>query len=350
MPLPYQQPGLTMSRQNSPNPELARALQRDLRALGYLIEGIDGVFGEQTERALRSLQYDLLNNHGASGEDDGQAPVAVTDFNLASTTGGGRAVTAVTGVLDQALAACMASLLGDSRMALVPSSANPAAENARAVQAIAAMASKLAPSQFMVAMVLQESGGQQFRVPTKDDDDNFVVVGLDRNNESQPDQITSRGYGIGQYTINHHPPRPQEVQDFILDPVRNVQKALGELRGKFDGWVVGPADRANDFMVEHPLSRLSLCKYSSSDPRYMGDCKACAGAARKIDIWNGTPCYRGADISYGPTEYYAAANYTGVPNRADFACSWPYAVRRYNGGGVNSYHYQTRVLLNLLNA
>jgi hypothetical protein len=29
--------------------------------------------------------------------------------------------------------------------------------------------------------------------------------------------------------------------------------------------------------------------------------------------------------------------------------SWPYAVRRYNGAGVNSYHYQAQVLLRVLN-
>ena len=27
----------------------------------------------------------------------------------------------------------------------------------------------------------------------------------------------------------------------------------------------------------------------------------------------------------------------------------PYAVRRYNGSGVNSYHYQAQVLLRVLN-
>jgi hypothetical protein len=37
-----------------------------------------------------------------------------------------------------------------------------------------------------------------------------------------------------------------------------------------------------------------------------------------------------------------------VPDRADFQCDWPYAVRRYNGGGPNSFNYQAIILLNLL--
>ena len=37
-----------------------------------------------------------------------------------------------------------------------------------------------------------------------------------------------------------------------------------------------------------------------------------------------------------------------VPARATLGCDWPYAVRRYNGGGVNSYHYQYEVLQRLV--
>jgi hypothetical protein len=38
-----------------------------------------------------------------------------------------------------------------------------------------------------------------------------------------------------------------------------------------------------------------------------------------------------------------------VPDRKQFGCDWPYAARRYNGSGVNSYHYQAQVLLRILN-
>jgi hypothetical protein len=60
------------------------------------------------------------------------------------------------------------------------------------------------------------------------------------------------------------------------------------------------------------------------------------------------PLYRGAGETWQPTEYYHSADYSGVPDRAQFPCDWPYAARRYNGGGINSYHYQMRILLNVL--
>lgn len=37
-----------------------------------------------------------------------------------------------------------------------------------------------------------------------------------------------------------------------------------------------------------------------------------------------------------------------MPDRAAFGCDWPYAVRRYNGSGINSYHYQAQVLRRLV--
>ena len=79
----------------------------------------------------------------------------------------------------------------------------------------------------------------------------------------------------------------------------------------------------------------------------MTDCAKCAKAVPKLSINVGTPVYAGASIVYAPTKYYASALYPAVPDRSKFPCDWPYAVRRYNGSGVNSFHYQTRVLMNL---
>jgi hypothetical protein len=124
--------------------------------------------------------------------------------------------------------------------------------------------------------------------------------------------------------------------------------AFRELRSKFDRFVVGPDDHADDRRSEHPLLPLRLCRYSANDARYLRDCRNCAAAARKVDIGPGTPAYAGASLGYQTDQYYPSATYIGVPDRADFACDWPYAVRRYNGSGNDSFHYQTRVLLNLL--
>ena len=125
MSLAYQQPGLTLARAQQNDASLVRALQLDLRALGYLRGSIDGEFGEGTERAVRALQFDMLNNHGTSRGGDGDAPVAMADFNL---VGGVRQVAAVTGVVDQLLVGCIARLLADARVPKLPNAADPVGE------------------------------------------------------------------------------------------------------------------------------------------------------------------------------------------------------------------------------
>jgi peptidoglycan hydrolase-like protein with peptidoglycan-binding domain len=337
MARPYQQPGLTLARGGNAQPELVRSLQRDLRALGYKSAGINGVFDQATERAIRALQIDLLKP--ALGPAGG-----ISRYNSV----GPAVVTAVTGVLDQPLAQCMAAMLADAGFVELPESRDAAADNAGALGALRAHPGSTAPTPFVVAIVRQESGGRQFDVPYGHDEDSFVTVGLDRNNPVQPDEITSRGYGLGQYTLFHHPPTAAELRDFVSDPVGNVQSIYGQLRKKFDRFVLGPDDRADDRVAEHPLMPLRLCRYSPTDARYLTDCANCARAVRKLQIAPGMPVYPGAQICYEPDQYYATASYDGVPDRADFLCDWPYAARRYNGSGVNSFHYQVRVLRNLL--
>jgi len=80
----------------------------------------------------------------------------------------------------------------------------------------------------------------------------------------------------------------------------------------------------------------------------MNDCRACAQAAASTAIAMGDPYYPGATGQYSLTQYYKRPErYEDVPRREDIGCDWPYAARRYNGSGPNSYHYQTRILLRL---
>lgn len=347
MSVSYQQPGLTLARTKQNDAALVRALQQDLRALGYLRGSIDGAFGEGTEQAVRALQYDLLNNHGASRGGDGEAPVAMADFN---TVNGVRQVGEVNGAADQALVGCIAALLNDVRVPKLPNATDPVGENAKVAAAIAQIRNGIAPSPFVLAILRQESGVRHFCVPAGANADNYIVVGFDHAVAADTDEITSRGYGVGQYTLFHHPPRAEEVADLMRDPAQNVSRAYSELREKFDRFVTGPSDRAEDRSAEHPLLPLRLCKYAPDDARYMADCRNCALATRKVNIAPGMACCSGSASSYHADQYYATASYQGVPDRADFPCDWPYAVRRYNGAGQDSYHYQTRVLLNLLKA
>jgi len=340
--LSYQQSGLTVRQGDSS--ELVRDLQRDLRSIGYLREGITGKFGAQTTLAVKALQYDLMTNQGASTGSDGNAPVKVADYN------NGR-VAVVNGQVDQQLVACISDILDDSAFPKLPHADDPVQENQRIAAQIAGMSSDEVPVPFLVAILKQESGMKHFREPRGTDEDNFIVVGLDRNaqGEAKKYAITSRGYGAGQYTLFHHPPTAEEVQQIMLDATQNVLKAIDELKGKFERFVISQKSGADDRLAEFGNGPLRTCKYSSGDARYMKDCKTCALAAGTQAIVAGvTPFYEGSSKVYQTTQYYNPAPFKSIPLRKNLGCDWPYAVRRYNGSGVNSYWYQGMVLNHLV--
>jgi hypothetical protein len=311
--------------------------QRDLRALGYVAGPIDGVFGGGTTKAVAALTYDLLHNSGNGS--DGNAPVKMTDYNQ-----GG-----LTGQADQALVACMAAMLDDANFPKLPNSGDPAGDNQAALTAVRSMQNLTVPLPFLLAIMQQESGLHQYQVPTHGNIDNFVTIGLDRNDSANPSRITSRGYGIGQYTLFHHPPTADEVQTFILDPVKNVGTTIKELLGKYQNWVTGPTDTSDDRIAEFLRVPLVPCKYDSGDPKFLTDCVNCAKNAPAVTITSGsTPFFNGAPAGsmYQQTQYHVGT-YSNVPQRDKIGCDWPYAVRRFNGGGVNSYDYQAEFLLKL---
>lgn len=340
--LTYLQSGLVLQRGASG--QAVRDLQHDLRSLGYLRGGIDGQFGRGTELAVMALQYDLLNNSG--GGTDGNAPVRVIDYNS------GR-VSTVTGQLDEDLAGCISDILDDDAFPKLPFAPDPRTENQKIAVQIAALSNQAAPIPFLLAILTQESGLKHYYEPPAADDDTFIVVGLDHNltGSAQQYAVTSRGYGAGQYTLFHHPPTAQEVQHVMLDPTNNVVMAISELRDKFDHFVASASSAANadDRTAEFGPGALRLCKYDPSDDRYMKDCKACAVNAGLQPIVPGvTPFYSGANGVYETTQYYNPAPIKTVPVRANLGCDWPYAARRYNGSGVNSYWYQSLILNHLL--
>ncbi|MGB9145888.1 MAG: hypothetical protein WCC14_08715, partial [Acidobacteriaceae bacterium] len=85
-------------------------------------------------------------------------------------------------------------------------------------------------------------------------------------------------------------------------------------------------------------------------PRSMSDCAQCMSSAGQMNIVAGvTPFYAGCAETYAATQYHAGS-YANVPVRANLLCDWAYAVRRYNGSGVNSWDYQAEVLLRVAGA
>ncbi len=320
-----------------------RDLQRDLRQLGYLKSGIDGKFGKGTEMAVKALQYDLLHNDGRSSRNDGNAPVSLLDLNR------GRVVT-ITGIVTQSLAGCISDMLDEPNFPGLPKADDPKAENDRIIGLMKGMPSEEVPVPFLMAILRQESGLKHYNEPSKSDEDTYIVIGLDTN-ASEKHIITSRGYGAGQYTLFHHPPKKEEVEDFMLDVAKNLRKAMEELREKFDHFVNGGTSgtRADDRIAEYGSGPLRLCRYPGDDSRFMKDCKQCMEKAGQQKIKQGvTPIYQGSSFKFVPTDYYPTGSYDSVPIRKNVPCDWPYAVRRYNGAGINSYHYQTIVLRNVL--
>jgi hypothetical protein len=285
---------------------------------------------------VAALTYDLIHNDGSGS--DGNAPVAVNSYDQGN----------LSGQADQGLVACIAAMLDDPNYPKLPSSGDPVGDNQKALAAVVAIEGCGVPLPFLLAILSQESGQRQYQVPTRGNIDNFVTIGLDRNDRNNPARITSRGYGIGQYTLFHHPPTADEVNSFILDPVKNLGTTIDELNGKFHKFVNGPVDTADDRIAEFGQADLNPCRYAPDDARFQSDCVNCLRSAPPVTITSGTtPWYAGAPDTYAQTQYHVGS-YSNVPERAKVGCDWPYAVRRFNGSGVNSFDYQAEFLLKLL--
>ena len=340
--LSYQQDGLVLRMGGTATVQQVKDLQRDLRKLGYLRAGIDGVFGLGTARAIKALQNDLLTNNGSSRSGDDSAPVRLIDFN--------RGVTSITGEADQSLVESISAILDDSRVPTLPSSTNPVEDNRKILAELQQRPPGSVPTPFLLAILKQESDLKHFHEPSGSDEDSFIVTGLDTATGVDY-VITSRGYGAGQYTLFHHPPAASEVSDFMLDVGKNVQRASSELRDKFDHFVNGvtPDTSADDRIAEFGSGPLRTCKFSQDDPKFLTGCSQCLANAGYHDIVAGmTPLFLGSTSCYQTTALRPGfTEYSGVPVRGAIGCDWPYAVRRYNGGGMDSYHYQAQVLLNL---
>ncbi len=336
----YAVDGLVLGQSNNFSQQV-QDLQRDLRSLGYVKGPIDGLYGNGTINGVKALQWDLMN------KDDTAlgAPVAITSYKTGS-------ITQVTGSVDQGLVACIGAMLDDDNFTKVPSSNDPRGDNAKTLAAVKAMQKCPVPMTHLLAILQQESSQMHFQVPSRGNIDSFVVIGLDHADTQNLFRITSRGYGIGQYTLPYHPAKPGDVTAFILDPVGNLGTSISVLQDKFNNWVLGrdSAHTASDRIAEAGSGPLRACQYGQGDARYLTDCANCMAAATPLlQITAGqTLWYAGAPASavYQKTQYHIGS-YSNVPDRSKIPCDWAYAVRRYNGAGPDSYSYQAEFLQKL---
>ena len=171
----YQKRGLVFGKGDSSAGEgEIRELQRDLRATGYLKQGIDGQFGSNTEMAVKALQYDLMNNDGRTRGKRRGRPCPGRDFNR------GRIV-AMTGIVDQKLAGCLGDMVDHPDFPLLPKTDHPREENARIRTLIEGMPPHGVPMPFIMAILKQESNLRHFNEPSRNDEDSYIVIGMDTN-------------------------------------------------------------------------------------------------------------------------------------------------------------------------
>jgi hypothetical protein len=117
-------------------------------------------------------------------------------------------------------------MLDDPNIPALPKAADPVAENRKIVPTLQPLPSPAVPIPFLLGILTQESGLKHFNEPPAGDEDRYIVVGLDTN-AADKTRVTARGYGAGQYTLFHHPPRPKEVTDFMLDVTKHQERFEG---------------------------------------------------------------------------------------------------------------------------
>ena len=294
-----------------------KALQQDLRRLGYLKSGIDGQFGEGSDKRRPVAAALACLPTPSPTAATVMRPQPLKAFNR------GR-VASVTGVCDQGLVVCIEDMLADHRLPTLPRSDDPARANRDAFAALQTLVGLRVPRPFLLAILLQESDGQHFRTPTGANADDFIVVGLDRNDQGHPRphhlaRVRHRAvHRCGSTT----PPRADEVASFMLDPVRQrpaggrrAEREIRDLRQRTNAGATGgrSAGRGGS-------GALRRCRYGPDDARYMLDCVRCAAESR-VNIGTTTPLHPKTTETLQPTPAPTPEieSYRNVPDRAKLA-------------------------------
>ena len=266
-------------------------LQTALKRLGYYDTRIDGKFGRGTKRAVQAFQFD--------------------------------AEIEPTGVVDSATAERLENLLNDEKRWVIPMRDEVDLPQDQVSLFIEIMAEKGIPLTFATAIAEQEGNMDHF------DSDGFVKLRIEfwgqYKNADHPDyQIRYRSYGMLQIIDMGHPEddytRGDEVGNITNWEIKyNVAKNI----------------EAGACLLKN-LLRGEKCCYSEDDERWYG-CKACIQSIPTVQKdWTNTKWHRW--------------KCDAVPDYQQIPCSWPEAIRKYNGSGKEAQAYRDEILTRVVSA
>lgn len=294
------------------------SLEEYLRSLMF-IKQIKKNNTDDVKKGIKALQFELRNNPSLS------------HFGYEGK---------IDGVESPELLNIVEKMWEDPSIPVVSKVNNPDQANDQISSIMKTSLSKVFPNPLALAVLKQETHWKWFR------SDGYPTVGLDFNNKSQPYVITSRGLFLSQRTIFNYP-FPQESLDSFDSVSEDLKFVINALDLKYKRYVVSADVRARDDLRFKSFGDQPLrgCKYEQSDERFMKDCKNCVWSGKLKDYKEGKSLI---DVPgkwvLKPSIYHRNKDYLGYPDYEDFPCDYVYAIRRYNGSGVNSFHYLMRVL------
>lgn len=296
-----------------------------LREFMFLKEIKSSTVQDLETRAVKSLQHEILSNDSLKKFNQGR-------------------VTAVDGESSLGILAVLQDMSKSPSLARLSPALNPSKGNQAMKERLSGYLNSKFPTPLVMAVLTQETNLKWYRK------DGYPLVGLDYNSDEDY-IITSRGLFYSQRTIFSYPISKKEF-DSMNDLESDMEFFFDHIFGKYQNFVVSSSAKARDDLrysvPEFKDLDLRGCKYEESDSKYMKDCKACLKECPSKDYLMGDSLLGNGRWIIKPTHYHRIQDYEGFPDFHHFPCDYVFTIRRYNGSGINSFHYLMRVLAHLL--
>ncbi len=279
---------------------------------------------DKVKLAVKSVKHDLVNT-----------PFLESNFNNGK-------ISSVDDRIDLAFVSILEDMRNDSRVGVVYRVGGFDRENSLIRGSLDSFNTEYFPVPLSKAILYEETGLKWYRK------DGYPTVGLDYNDKKISHRITSRGLFLSQRTFFSYPIQQSELDGFnSLDT--DMRFFSSHLRSKYNNFVVSNKVASRDDLRHFSFggSKLRGCKYDSSDARYMKDCKNCVFSLNKRTYVEGDRLAKGSGWKFRKTKYHRRDVYKSMPDFKEFPCDYLFAIRRYNGGGINSFHYLMQVLEHL---